>query len=405
MSLVVNSNIQSLNTQRQLFVSSNKLSVAFEQLSSGFRINRAADDAAGLQISERLTSQIQGLNQAVRNANDGISLAQTAEGALTETTANLQRIRQLAVQAQNGINSPSDKQALNKEAVQLLNEINRIAQQTEFGGQLILDGTFSTQFLVGANSGQSIDVGLTQFSRGFGIAGLGVQGLDIATGSLGTSISSSDVSTVAAFDPNELIYEFETINKLTVSGTYKFAVSNDGGATFTQISANLLAGFQNGVANNAAVSNAVNSALGEQVLRAGQVRLDGAQPNFLFAVDTNNPSSLPMSAVGGASGTIGSYDSSLLDEGSEALVSIDGALSRVNGVRADLGATQNRFQSTIRNLSNISENISSARSQIRDTDYAAATAELTRQQIIQQASTTVLGQANQQPQVALSLLG
>ena len=407
MGLSINTNVASLNAQRQLFNSSNQLSKAFEQLSSGFRINRAGDDAAGLQISDRLTSQIQGLNQAVRNANDGISVVQTAEGALAETTANLQRIRQLAVQAQNGINSTADKRALNKEAAQLLNEINRIAEQTQFGGKNLLDGVFSSSFLVGANGGQSIDVDLTQFSSGFGIAGLGVQGLDITTGTLGASISRSDVGAIAAFDPNELIFDFENINKLTVSGTYKLAVSNDGGTTFTQISANLLAGVMNGngTANNAAVSDAINTALGENVLRAGQVRLDGAQFNFLLAVDTNNPSTFPIAAVGGATGTIGSYDSSLLDEGSEALTSIDGALSRVNGVRADLGATQNRFQSTIRNLSNISENVSAARSQIKDTDFATATAELTRQQIMQQASLTVLGQANQRPQSVLSLLG
>ena len=403
MGLSINTNVASLNAQRQLFTSSNQLSKAFEQLSSGFRINSASDDAAGLQISDRLTSQIQGLNQAVRNANDGISLVQTAEGALSETTANLQRIRQLAIQAQNGINSYADKQALNKEATQLLNEINRTAEQTQFGGTNLLDGAFSTLFLVGANSAQIIDVGLTQLSSGFGAQGLGIQGLNITTGVIGASLKGSDVSGAVAFDRNENIYDFNE-GKVTVSGDYSFAVSNDGGNTYTQLSVNLNAGGSAGSANNVALSNAINSALGSAVLRAGLIRLDDVQPDFLLAVDSTNPVSLLRASSSGFSGSIGSFDGSLIGQGSEVLQSIDGALSRVNGIRADLGATQNRFQSTIRNLSNISENLSAARSQIKDTDYAAATAELTRQQIIQQASTTVLSQANQQPQAALNLL-
>ena len=406
MGLNVNTNVASLNAQRQLFNSSTQLSKAFEQLSSGFRINRAGDDAAGLQISDRLTSQIQGLDQAVRNANDGISVVQTAEGALAETTANLQRIRQLAVQAQNGINSTADKQALNKEAAELLKEINRIAEQTQFGGQDLLTGGFSSRFLVGANGGQSIDVGLTQFSSGFGIAGLGVQGLDITTGTTGASLSSSDVSGATAWDSQNTIYDFNAAYfPPSVSGTYNFAVSNDGGATYSEVSVYLDQSDNSGV-NNSNVANAINNALGQNILNdiAG-VNLTGSYPDFRIAEDSTNPAALPASGFNFGNGTIGSYDGSLIEEVSEALDTIDGALSRVNGVRADLGATQNRFQSTIRNLSNISENVSAARSQIKDTDFATATAELTRQQIIQQASLTVLGQANQRPQSALSLLG
>ena len=279
MSLFVNTNVSSINAQRQLFDVNDRLNTSFERLSSGFRINSAADDAAGLQISDRLTSQVEGLNQAVRNANDAISLSQTAEGALSEVTTSLQRIRTLAVQSQNGINSSADRQALQKEVSALRTEISRIATDTQFGNVNILDGSFSAKFLVGANAGQTISVNLSSTNLG-SISGFSATGLGITT---------NDVSTAA-----------------------------------------------------------------------------GA--------------------------------SSLLSD-------IDAAISGIGAVRADLGALQNRFQSTIRNLSNISENLSSARSQIRDTDFATETAELTRNQIIQQASVSVLSQANQRPQTALSLLG
>jgi flagellin len=274
MGLFVNTNVSSLNAQRQLFNSGTSLNTSFERLSSGFRINRAADDAAGLQITDRLTTQIQGLDQAARNANDAISLAQTAEGALSEVTSSLQRIRTLAVQSQNGINGSSDRLALQKEVSALKAEITRISTDSQFGKTDILTGTFSATFLVGANSGQSIAVSLNK-TGGYGASGLGVGATTVAT---------------------------------------------EAGA-------------------------------------------------------------------------------------SAALASIDAAISTIGGTRADLGALQNRFQSTIRNLSNISENVSAARSQIRDTDFATETANLTRNQIIQQASLTVLGQANQRPQAALSLLG
>ncbi|AGP80953.1 flagellin-like protein [Alteromonas mediterranea MED64] len=176
MSLFVNTNVSSLNAQRQLFDVSNSLSTSFERLSSGFRINSASDDAAGLQISERMTSQVQGLDQAVRNANDAISLTQTAEGALDETTTALQRIRTLAVQAQNGINSAEDRSALSSEITALKTEISRIASETEFAGLSILKGNFSADFLVGANQGQTVTVEIGDTANSFGATGLGVSG-------------------------------------------------------------------------------------------------------------------------------------------------------------------------------------------------------------------------------------
>ncbi|MEC8418192.1 MAG: flagellin [Pseudomonadota bacterium] len=281
MSMFVNTNVSSLNAQRQLFDVSTSLSTSFERLSSGFRINSASDDAAGLQITDRMTSQVQGLNQAVRNANDAISLSQTAEGALQETTTALQRIRTLAVQSQNGINSSADRVALQKEVSALRTEISRISTTTQFAGVNVLSGDFSAKFLVGANAGQTISVNLSSAAltragvNGFSATGLGITTADVLTGT--------------------------------------------------------------------------------------------------------NASSM--------------------------LAAVDSAISAVGGLRADLGALQNRFQSTIRNLSNISENVSAARSQIKDTDFATETANLTRNQIIQQASTTVLSQANQRPQAALQLLG
>ena len=281
MSMFVNTNVSSLNAQRQLFDVSNSLSTSFERLSSGFLINSAADDAAGLQITDRMTSQIEGLNQAVRNANDAISLSQTAEGALSETTTALQRIRTLAIQSQNGINSSADRAALQKEVSALRTEISRIATTTEFAGVSILSGAFSASFLVGANSGQTISVNLsTPTLTAAGVSGFGPSGLGIGTGDV---LSAENASTI--------------------------------------------------------------------------------------------------------------------------LDNVDSAISAIGSLRADLGALQNRFQSTIRNLSNISENVSAARSQIKDTDFATETANLTRNQIIQQASTTVLSQANQRPQAALQLLG
>ncbi|MDH2431314.1 flagellin [Pokkaliibacter sp. MBI-7] len=277
MALYVNTNVSSLNAQRQLNNSTNALATSYERLSSGYRINSAKDDAAGLQISDRMTSQINGLNQAIRNANDGISVAQTAEGALDEATTALQRIRTLAVQSQNGINSSSDRAALQKEVTALLTEVSRIAVTTQFGGTNILTGGYSAKFLVGANAGQTISVNISTPDglNGFSATGLGISGVDVSTA-------------------------------------------------------------------------------------------DGA---------------------------------------STALATIDAAISAIGGQRADLGAIQNRFDSTIRNLTNIVENVSDARSQIKDTDFASETASLTQNQIVQQASSSILSQANSIPQIALSLLG
>ena len=270
MALVVNSNIQSLNSQRQLARSTNDLGTSFERLSSGKRINSARDDAAGLQISSRLTSQINGLNQGTRNANDAISLAQTAEGALEEYTNTVQRMRTLAVQASNGSNSDADRIALNTEFTALESELSRISEQTSFGGVSLLQGTYSENFQIGANAGQTISITVDQ--------------------------------------------------------------------------------------------------------------------NF-------------SSAAIGASGTLTSFN-----QAQSRISELDSVLATVNETRANLGAAQNRFSSVIRSNDNTAQNVSASRSRIEDTDYAAESANLARNNVLQQAASSLLAQANQQPQIALSLL-
>lgn len=271
MALSVNTNVMSLNSQRNLSNSTNSLSTSYQRLSSGLRVNSAADDAAGLQIGSRLESQMKGLDQAARNANDGISIAQTAEGALEETTSMMQRMRVLAIQSANGSNSADDRAALQKEFAQLNEEIDRVASTTTFGGVKVLDGTYSADFQVGADASQTISVVI---SVNMNSTGLGTSTLSIGSAS------------------------------------------------------------------------------------TAQAAIDG----------------------------------------------LDASLKSVNDVRADLGAKQNRFSSTIRNLTNVSENVAASRSRIMDADFAKESASLARNQVLQQASSSMLAQANQQPQIALSLL-
>ena len=365
MSLFVNTNISSLTAQRNLFSFSMQLDKSFERLSSGFRINGASDDAAGLQISDRLSSQINGLNQAVRNANDAISVTQTADGALSETVGNLQRLRQLAIQSQNGINSLADKTALQKEAQELVEEINRISTDTQFAGQNLLDGTYSAAFLVGANAGQTITVSLTQFSGiGFGQAGLGLNGLDVITGTT-AGFNTDAVKGVSEFDT--ITDDIFLIDNTNPAGTYRFSVSNDGGQTYSQFSVNL-AGNDNGTisSDGDAIANAINNTLGGSIVQSVSsgtitiVETVGIQPNLRVAADTNNPSTFQETKS-----NVGSFGG-----GSDIIEGIDQAISRVNGIRAELGASQNRFQSTIRNLANISENLNASRSQIRARSYS-----------------------------------
>ena len=299
MAMFINTNTSSLNAQRNLMNTSKSMDTSYTRLASGLRINSAKDDAAGLQISNRLTSQINGLDQGNRNANDGISLAQTAEGAMDEVTGMLQRMRTLAQQSANGSNSDKDRAALQEEVNQLGSEINRISQDTTFAGTKLLDGNYSGSFQVGADANQTISFSLNQ-TNGFSISGIAAA----AT----------------------------TINMGTVIGTAIAA-------------------------------------------------------NTIF--------------TGGGAGGI---DISSQTKAQDVLAATDAMLEVVDGKRAELGAVQNRLDSTIRNQANISENVSAARSRIRDADFATETANMTKQNILQQAASSILAQANQRPQSALSLL-
>ena len=323
MALYVNTNVSSLNAQRQLMKSGNSLDTSFQRLSSGLRINSAKDDAAGMQIANRLTSQVNGLNQGNRNANDGISLAQTAEGALDEVTSMFQRIRTLSQQAANGSNTDEDRLALQEEIRSLSAEVNRVAEDTTFGGQNLLDGTYDAKFQVGADAVQTI---------GFSMKDVGA--------------TTSGANTISA----------------------------NGGFTMSGIA---------GIAS--AVTGETLSAT------TGTISADvGAAPDDTSFADVFTKDGISVSSQANAQAVMAGMDS---------LIAV------VDKKRAELGAVQNRFQSTIRNQSNISENLSAAKSRIQDTDFATETANLTKMQILQQASQSILSQANQRPQVALSLLG
>jgi len=320
MALTVNTNVSSLNAQRQLMNSGNSLDQAFERLSSGLRINSSKDDAAGLQISNRLEGQINGLNQGNRNANDGISVAQTAEGALEQVTDSFQRVRTLAAQAANGSNTDSDRLAIQDEIRALMEEVNRISEDTTFGGENILDGSYNGNFQVGADAVQTI-------------------GFDMRN----------------------------------VGGTAN-GISANGGFTLSGIA---------GIAST--IGGSVLASLVEGVSEAGGT---AAAASYTFA-NVFVASTISVSNQGNAQAVLAGMDS---------LIAV------VDKKRAELGAVQNRFQSTINNQANISENLSAAKSRIKDADFAAETAKLTKNQILQQASQTILAQANQRPQAALSLL-
>ncbi len=334
MALYVNTNVSSINAQRKLTNATNSLNVSYQRLASGLRINSSKDDAAGLMISDRLTSQINGLNQGNRNANDGIALAQTIEGALDETTNMLQRIRTLAVQAANGTNGDEDRLAIQREVEQLCQEINRIASDTTFAGKTILNGDAikDPNSLIPAYTASR---GTTPAKGGKLTFHVGSNKDDVIELEWRNAFKMSQMLTVS-----EIVSMATNVNKVTTSG-------------------------QN---------------VGKINYGLKKVTEGNATAYYTWTVTTA--------------------------ENAEAVIgNIDKMIQWVDGQRADLGAIQNRMEATIRNQSNISENESDARSRIRDTDFASETAALTQNNIIQQASQTVLAQANQRPTIALSLLG
>jgi flagellin len=373
---VINTNVMSLNAQRNLSSSGASLATALQRLSSGLRINSAKDDAAGLAISERFTTQIRGLNQAVRNANDGISLSQVAEGALQEVTNNLQRIRELAVQSRNATNSTSDRAALDAEVQQLKNEISRVAGQASFNGVKLLDGSFTSQvFQVGADAGQIISIESIVDSR---IASLGTRAEASVTGVAATAFAA-----LAAGD-------------VTINGVQVGAVAAD--TTAAERAAGLIDAINNVVSTTGVIAYAA-SATTIQLVSAANITIAfagaGSTANTGLTAATTNAANLTGFTSVAVTTVLGA---------DTAIKQMDAALSAVNTGRANLGAIQNRFTSVVASLNTASENLSASRSRILDADFAAETAALTRAQILQQAGTAILAQANAVPQNVLQLL-
>lgn len=498
MAAIINTNVASLNAQRNLTSSQSALSTSLQRLSSGLRINSARDDAAGLAISERMTSQVRGLNQATRNANDGISLAQTAEGALVETTNALQRIRELAVQSANDTNSSSDRSALQAEVAQLQSEINRIANNTQFNGKNLLDGNFSGQyFQVGANSNQSIGVSIAN-AKATAIgdnrvaetgtmnvavaaaagAGARVANTVLATEELTITGSSGTVTTttVAAGDSGYTLAALvnastgstnvsaDAVTKATLGG-----MSAAGAVSFTLFGSNTtgvsisatvgsttdLSSLNDAINNYAATTGITGTVSGGTITLTSEQGHDISISDLLvggagdtmdfqaldgFSGATSGAAQTLGALVGTDSSTVGatmrfsSPDAFTVTSGAaggifaattanasslsavssvsvgtqaganNAIDIIDAALQTINSQRASLGAVQNRFNSVVSSLQATSENVASARSRILDTDFAAETAQLTRSQILQQAGTAMLAQANQLPNTVLTLL-
>jgi len=332
MALGVNTNVASLSVQKNLARASDALSTSMTRLSSGLKINSAKDDAAGLQIATRETSQIRGQNVAIKNANDGISMAQTAEGALQESTNILQRMRELAIQSRNDSNSSTDRTALNAEFAQMSDELTRIASSTNLNGKNLLDGSAGTMTLqVGSNTG---------------------------------SANRIDLALSTKFDATSLAVASGAVS---ITGTSNVAAST-------------------GVPSAAATPSS-----------AGTPSAAGTPPTAAVPSSAGTPSTAGTPSVAGVTGTAGTN----IDN---AITAIDAALAKINSTRADLGASQSRLTSTISNLQNINENATAALGRIQDTDFASETANLTKQQTLQQASTAVLAQANQLPSAVLKLL-
>lgn len=531
MALTVNTNIPSLNTQRNINNTSNSLATSMQRLSTGSRINSAKDDAAGLQISNKMTSQINGLNVAVRNANDGISMAQTAEGALQQTTSILQRMRDLALQSANGSNGDTERKALNGEVVQLKNELDRIATTTRFGSKTLFDGELKENIQVGANANETINVSIASFRT----VDLGTTAFREATAaklsaasgvnSLSINNTVTDAVPAEAGSASELVGSAASATDFSSTNAVTFTVSLGGVNKEITLDSNLTdaAGVQSAidaalndgsgtgldgkitVAESGGVITLTQDADADGNFEGGQITLSG-QTNTVFGTTTagtegvetteevpasSGNNQFGISIDGGAVQTIeiaaGSYDSlealadninqkfaanetlkgevratvdngklqfvrsdkgvdgtvtvsavegntglaglgfadaaraegtdagnsdssvekidiSTVEGAQAAIATLDAALSEVDTTRANMGAVQNRFESTISNLLNVAENTSASRGRIMDTDFAAETANLSKNQILQQAGTAILAQAKQLPQAVLSLL-
>ncbi|APW45632.1 flagellin [Rhodoferax antarcticus] len=495
MASTINTNVASLTAQRNLGMSQTSLNTSIQRLSSGLRINSAKDDAAGLAISERFTGQIRGMNQAVRNAGDGISLAQTAEGALKASGDILQRVRELAVQSANASNSAGDRQALQAEVGQLVAELDRISQTTEFNGTKLLDGSFGTQqFQVGANANQTIVAATgnlrtsvygnnqvvaagTLAASGTGAVGaFGSNGVSAGTLAVSGFVGKKDVSVAshatalniaasvnAVKDETGVVATARTASSLSfaAAGAYSLVLKSDNStaqtisftlsatntadglsaavsaindqSSKTGVSAALDAGktkilLTNATGNDIQVSDTAVANAGsvtvqklnntgdnvgspavtlaadtvaENALVSGYVTFD-SEKSFAVAQTTTN--ALGAAATASTLKKVSELDITDFAKATESLKTVDSALSFINGERAKLGALQSRFETSINNLQVTSENLSASRSRILDADFAAETANLSRAQILQQAGTAMVAQANQLPQGVLALL-
>jgi len=490
MAATINTNVSSLTAQRNLGTSQASLNTSIQRLSSGLRINSAKDDAAGLAISERFTSQIRGLNQAARNANDGISLAQVTEGAMKSAGDILQRVRELAVQSANASNSASDRQALQQEVSQLVAELDRISQTTEFNGQKLLDGTFGTaQFQVGANANQTIIAATANLrtntygnnqntsANGAGAPTSGAawgansttSGSVVINGSRGSAtvnIAANQTAKTIADNINlagattgvNATARTEAEVTFAAAGSYTLALRSDNGAdqsvSFTLSAATGADGLSAGIAaineqssktgvtaslNATGTAIVLTNATGNDirvgdttVANAGAVNVTKLQADgtavtgtVTLAADTTADNSLTSGYVvldsdksfstdvtasnaftdnGSSLQKVSDLDVTTFKKATEALKTVDSALSYVSSQRAKLGALQSRFETSIANLQVTSENLSASRSRILDADFAAETANLSRSQILQQAGTAMVAQANQLPQGVLALL-
>jgi flagellin len=464
MAQVINTNVMSLNAQRNLTTSGSSLATSLQRLSSGLRINSAKDDAAGLAIVERFSSQIRGLNQAARNANDGISLAQTAEGALSEVSNNLQRIRELAVQSLNATNSTSDRQALDAEVQQLKSEIDRVASQTSFNGVKLLDGSFTSQaFQVGANQGETISVasiasartatlgqqytasvtsGTLDGTTNADLSAITINGTAIGTGnvaadakSIADAINSKGITGVTATAASNTaagvtVTPAALTGTLTINGVTTASISTTASASTSR--ANVVAGVNaisaatgvtavdNGSGVDLVAADGRNIALSYSTLTSAatglavagtfestySVKYTGVAGGSLNIAGTITNSGLTVAnnTVALSGTAISNVDVLNTTNANSTLASIDAALQSINSSRAALGAYQNRFTSAISNIQTTAENLTSSRSRIQDADFAAETANLTRAQILQQAGTAIVAQANAVPQNVLSLL-
>lgn len=376
MAINVSTNVSAMTAQRYLNSAADGAQKSMERLSSGYRINSAKDDAAGLQISNRLTSQSRGLDMAVRNANDGISIAQTAEGAMNESTSILQRMRDLALQSSNGSNSGSERQAIQEEVSALNDELNRIAETTSFGGNKLLNGSFGNKsFQIGADSGEAVNLTL---------------------GNMRSDTAEMGGKSYRAAEGKEADWTVGDATELTLSYT-----DRQGEARNLTINAKQGDDLEEVATYINGQSDDVKASVGED----GKMQLFASTQKVSGDVTIGGDLGADIGFGAAQDVTVKDIDVTSVAGSQEAVAVLDGALKAVDSERASLGAFQNRFNHAISNLDNINENVNASRSRIEDTDYARETTAMTKSQILQQASTSVLAQARQAPSAALSLLG